>query len=350
MPDTAPQPQILFVDDDPSLLASLKRRLRQLCPDWACRFADGPEDAITAMAARSADVVVSDMDMPGMTGLEMIKRLQHDHRNTRYVVLTGTADLQTAICTINEANVFRFYTKPARADMLITGIGEALADLAAEQSSAAQTEAATSSDSLGTAALNEIAVGVVVCEAGGHVRFVNRVAGDILALGDGLAVDGRDVLRADTPAQTKALHEAIAASCAIANDTQSETALAIERPSGLRALAVVVLPIGAGAIDDAGAERLAAVFISDPEERPTPPPATLSALLGLTPAEARLVHALASGVSLDEAAETCGIRIGTARSYLKQVFQKTGTSRQAELVKLVMTSPALRPATDRKAP
>jgi DNA-binding CsgD family transcriptional regulator len=50
---------------------------------------------------------------------------------------------------------------------------------------------------------------------------------------------------------------------------------------------------------------------------------------------------MASGNSLDEAAEKMNVTVSTARTYLKQVFSKTGTGRQAELMRLILTSPAL---------
>jgi DNA-binding CsgD family transcriptional regulator len=61
----------------------------------------------------------------------------------------------------------------------------------------------------------------------------------------------------------------------------------------------------------------------------------LRGLHGLTPAEAELVGQLARGRSLEEAARARGVSINTVRSQLKQVFSKTGTSRQGELVQLV---------------
>jgi DNA-binding CsgD family transcriptional regulator len=72
--------------------------------------------------------------------------------------------------------------------------------------------------------------------------------------------------------------------------------------------------------------------------RPTPP-GQLVDLFGLTPGEARLVGRLLQADSLASAAELNGITIGTARHVLKQVFHKTETHSQAELVKLVLQSP-----------
>ena len=68
-------------------------------------------------------------------------------------------------------------------------------------------------------------------------------------------------------------------------------------------------------------------------------PARLARLHGLTAAEARLAAALAAGASIKDYAETAGISINTARWHLRQVLAKTGTKRQAELVRLLLTVP-----------
>ena len=72
--------------------------------------------------------------------------------------------------------------------------------------------------------------------------------------------------------------------------------------------------------------------------RDQPDPAILRGLFDLSPAEARLAAALASGLSLDAASAACGIRYSTARSYLERIFAKTGVHRQAELAALLATS------------
>ena len=62
----------------------------------------------------------------------------------------------------------------------------------------------------------------------------------------------------------------------------------------------------------------------------------LCELFRLTPAEARLAGLLAEGYVLKEAADHLGVTIATVRSQRKQGFQKTGASRQSELVRLVL--------------
>jgi DNA-binding CsgD family transcriptional regulator len=90
-----------------------------------------------------------------------------------------------------------------------------------------------------------------------------------------------------------------------------------------------------------GPERCyAALFLSDPEQGMAPPTELLHQLYGLTPAEAALACELASGRSLEETAEDLGVTRGTARQRLGHVFLKTATSRQAALVRLLLTGPA----------
>jgi len=85
----------------------------------------------------------------------------------------------------------------------------------------------------------------------------------------------------------------------------------------------------------------AVLFLTDPEVQPNISAPILGELFGLTDSEARLARALAEGSRLDEAAETIGVTVSSARTYLKQVFSKTETNRQAELVQLILTSPAI---------
>jgi DNA-binding CsgD family transcriptional regulator len=66
----------------------------------------------------------------------------------------------------------------------------------------------------------------------------------------------------------------------------------------------------------------------------------LSGLFGLTRSEALLARALTSGKTLEESAQELGITISSARTYLKRAFGKTNTNRQAELIRLILTSTA----------
>ncbi|MBM6583499.1 helix-turn-helix transcriptional regulator [Microvirga sp. BT689] len=101
-----------------------------------------------------------------------------------------------------------------------------------------------------------------------------------------------------------------------------------------RPLIVRVVPFEPEArphIDDAAL----ALVVVDPEDCPEPSYAVLQEVFGITKSEARVGNRLTCGVSLQEAAEVIGVTIGTVRSQTKSLFAKTGTNRQAELVRLL---------------
>ncbi|MBU1424443.1 MAG: alpha/beta hydrolase [Gammaproteobacteria bacterium] len=100
---------------------------------------------------------------------------------------------------------------------------------------------------------------------------------------------------------------------------------------------------------DRQVENCAAIFIASASVKQRIANSALQTIFGLSPAEARLAALLASGVSLNQAADQSCISKNTAKVQLKSVFSKIGVNRQAELVKLILTSPAVfNPADKRK--
>lgn len=91
---------------------------------------------------------------------------------------------------------------------------------------------------------------------------------------------------------------------------------------------------------DMHAEGAALLFAFDPQSAPLVTPGVVRHMFGLTEAEAELAVALCCGKSLDEAALERGVSVHTTRAQLKNVFIKTGTKRQADLMSLLLTSPA----------
>jgi DNA-binding CsgD family transcriptional regulator len=80
-----------------------------------------------------------------------------------------------------------------------------------------------------------------------------------------------------------------------------------------------------------------AIFVATEEQTKEPDAAMLGALLELSPAESRLTAALVGGKTIQQFAREAGVSIATSRTLLSRAFSKTGTSRQAELVRLART-------------
>lgn len=322
----ADAPHILFVDDEPAVHDALARNLHRRKLSWRPIFQQDPQAALKTATADPPAVAVLDLLMPGMDGLELAEKMRAAGVDCPIVILSGCNDFAAAQAAINRAKAFRYYVKPCPTDDLVAGVEEALA----LTRSAAAGGAGEVAGGVGAQALDRLALGVVVVDEAGVVVFTNQRGGALLAARDGLSLDSGGVCRAERRADS----EALAAARREAIAQQESVALSIERSEATTPLRLVVMPF-----DDANRVLL---FITDPDE-----PAPLSAdligqMFGLTRSEARLTAALAGGLDLAEAAETCAITKTTARSYLKQIFQKVGVSRQAELVQAVLSAAAAR--------
>lgn len=112
-----PAAKILFVDDDPNILAGFQRTLRkQFAFDTALSGAEALEMLRTNGPYA---VVVADMRMPGMEGIELLERVRDAAPDTVRIMLTGNADQQTAVEAVNRGQVFRFLNKPCGPDTLV---------------------------------------------------------------------------------------------------------------------------------------------------------------------------------------------------------------------------------------
>ena len=108
--------KILCVDDELNILLALQRQLRK---QFHMESALGADKALAAIRSSGPyAAVVSDLQMPGMNGLELLARVKELAPDTVRIMLTGQADLETAIAAVNQGNIFRFLTKPCSADEL----------------------------------------------------------------------------------------------------------------------------------------------------------------------------------------------------------------------------------------
>src|SRR5262245_51674395 len=116
--------RILFVDDEENLLAAVARQLRK---EFDVETALGGELGLEAIDRNGPyAVVVSDMRMPGMDGIEFLRRVKDRMPDAVRMMLTGNSDLGTAMQAVNEGRIFRFMTKPCPPDMLAASLRSGL--------------------------------------------------------------------------------------------------------------------------------------------------------------------------------------------------------------------------------
>lgn len=171
-----------------------------------------------------------------------------------------------------------------------------------------------------------------------QIVFANRRARELHAEADGVQLRSGGIALARKHDDDRLQSLIAQAKSAAASAISPDSAMRVERPSGKRAYTVLVGPMS-GTYPVVSSTRAAVcVVITDPERHVTLPAKRLQEAFGLTAAEARLAVALATGQELRGAAEQFGITYGTARVCLSQIFQKTDTRRQAELMRLLLTT------------
>lgn len=110
MPESI-KPRVLFVDDEPDLLEAMMRGLRS--EHFAVATAVGGAAALEMLQhAGPFAVIVSDLNMPGMDGVTLLRLARQVVPDTVRVLFTGQPDLERSIAAINEGAIFRFITKP----------------------------------------------------------------------------------------------------------------------------------------------------------------------------------------------------------------------------------------------
>lgn len=112
--------KVLFVDDEPNVLQSIRRSLRK---SFDVDTAEGGQEALDKMAANgSYAVIVSDMRMPGMNGVEFLSEAKKRAPDSVRMMLTGNADQQTAVDAVNHGDIFRFLNKPCGPEDLASAL------------------------------------------------------------------------------------------------------------------------------------------------------------------------------------------------------------------------------------
>ncbi len=189
--------------------------------------------------------------------------------------------------------------------------------------------------------LDRIPVGIIMVDAAGQPVLVNRMAEEMTRNHDGISA-GPEGVRGANARESQRLRERLGEAIAqgISDSPGRNTVMSLSRPSGKRPYTVVVAPLLSHVDGRRTHDAVAALFVADPDATGISTTDFLQALYGLTPAEAELVALLAAGRSLEEAAAERGVTISTIRSQLKQVFLKTQTKRQGQLVRLVLTGVA----------
>jgi DNA-binding CsgD family transcriptional regulator len=194
---------------------------------------------------------------------------------------------------------------------------------------------------IGLAALEAMAVGVMVVDAAGKLLFSNTVAERLLQKGQGITVS-HGHLRAQFADRNPLLQQTIRAAIAGFTGRSSHTGMLVLSRRDALPLSLLVSPAPGHRLGADLLQATAIIFVNNPDDRITPTEAALATQFRLTPAEARLTAALLDGEHVDDYAQRTGLSPHTVKTQLKAVFAKTDCGRQSDLMRVVLSNPVLR--------
>lgn len=107
---------LLFVDDEPHVLTGLKRMLHPFRREWEMEFVGSAPEALDRMSKSQFDVLITDLHMPGMSGVELLQASLERHPSVVRVVLSGTADRDATFPAVGLAH--HYLVKPCDSELL----------------------------------------------------------------------------------------------------------------------------------------------------------------------------------------------------------------------------------------
>jgi CheY-like chemotaxis protein len=121
---------VLIVDDEEKVVFFLRESLEELGRDFTIGTAGSAEEALEKIKSRPYDLVISDLRMPGIDGLELLEKVKQTHPNTRFILMTayGSDEVEAKAQGLE---VYRYITKPFHVSDLLTVTRQALSDMSA---------------------------------------------------------------------------------------------------------------------------------------------------------------------------------------------------------------------------
>ena len=185
--------------------------------------------------------------------------------------------------------------------------------------------------------LNNTRVGIIQLGPQGRIIETNDNAGNLLRRGGGL-FDGDGLLHARSPLDDSRLQRLLKRALPTFDGAAAVGgSLTTRRPGASTPLVVHVSPVTARQADFGGRRVAVLVLVTDPVSRRKINPDFVAAMLGLTPLESRVTALLSEGKTVRQIASATGRQEGAVHWLLQQTYRKLGVSRQADLVRLVLS-------------
>lgn len=203
--------RLLLVDDEPSILHALQRELQR--HPYEVLTAESGDEALALLASNAVQVILSDHQMPGMSGVELLAEVAERYPQTIRMLLSGHSDFDALIDAVNTGGLFKFLRKPWDTGQIAQVVGMAFAQFDLVQSAAVFARIFADTDE-----------GIVIVQNNGVIVAANPA----FCAMTGYATDQLDgqtlasLGAADTPALTATAHWADAISAALAQQADED--------------------------------------------------------------------------------------------------------------------------------
>lgn len=331
---------ILCVEDEADLRSDIVEELVSAGYD-VVEAGDGQEAFLKLEAVRP-DAILCDITMPVLSGYELMAKIRSqrpDLAEVPFIFLTALAD-RTEVLNGKNAGADDYLVKPIDFDDLLATVNSRLrlvdrirqsflVDLQQQQKKMIEHAVRDGEVTLAAlaAALDRLAIGIFLLEETGEVSMANEAGQHLIGKADGLSLTSAGLLTRGAKS-SRSLKASLAA---VMRDVGSSQTLAVDREEGhplILQLSSISLP--------GSNTRHAIALVVDPDRQADISAEVLASLFGCTSAEARLAAALVAGKRLDEIGEEFGVKQTTITFHLQNLFQKTHTHRQADLVALLI--------------
>ena len=341
IPMNAPAPLVLVVEDEPALRRDIVEELEEA--GYRALAAANGEMADLLLMGTTPDLVLCDITMPKLDGYGLLSAMRAKRPElaaTPFVFLTAMSEPREIIeGKLRGAD--DYLIKPVDYDLLLATVSARLRQVSRIKGQVEndvanlQVALADLAGGAGHPVLDLIALGIVLLDSDGDVVHANKAAQKMAHEAAFYSLRGGKLTAAE-PDCDRALRRAIdeAKSSDPSNDRVGGVMLHGPDSSISALIGTLARPVAASR-----AAADIAVFLSPPTQVKKVSEQLLIDLFGLTPTEARVAALLTGGARPSDIADALGISTTTVSFHMRNLFQKTGTNRQTDLVALILAGP-----------
>lgn len=351
---------ILVVEDEAALRQDIVEELQEV--GYRAEAAADGQQAMELLADITPDLLLCDVSMPGLDGYGLLKALRQQRPELAtmpFIFLTALSEPREVI----EGKLLGaddYLVKPVDYDLMLATIGAHLRQVQRIRSqyddeiSTLHSAISGLSGDGAEQALDLLALGIVLLNDQGGLVHANRAAHEMAAGKDFIRIDTRGVHSLNRLSD-RALQQAIGETLeAVKAGEEKVVGVMLQRTKDTRSVSALACALPQPGVSGSGGAYAThtstaqlssqpgiALFLCASDRNRRPPEALLMGLFGLTPTEARVAGALASSTRTTDVAAELGVSQTTIAFHMRNLFQKTGTNRQADLIALILAGPMM---------